>query len=50
MEGCEQRADRDRPEFIRTALAVVWGIDCGAEAGRPVRRLLLLFRQEVMMA
>lgn len=35
--------------FTRIPLATVWGRDCGPEAGRPVRRLLLSSRVEGMM-
>lgn len=46
MEGCEQRTDVSGLGFDRTPLANVQGIDCGAEAGRPVSSLLLSYRQD----
>lgn len=44
VQGCEQRRDMNGLGFNRIPLTVVQEINCGAEAGRPVRRLLLLCR------
>lgn len=46
MEGSEQRTDVSGLGFDRIPLANVQGIDCGAEAGRPVSSLLLSYRQD----